>query len=83
MKKKGDPFDLGKPSDPRGQCWSKVKYYTRDEALQVARLMGPEMGTYCCPWSPRARRHWHVGHTKDRSTLVTSFHIKPSGSRST
>lgn len=55
-----------KPQDPRSQCWGKVQYRYRKEAVEVMRATAPEgLTVYCCPWptaGARYRRHWHVGH---------------------
>jgi hypothetical protein len=62
----GDP--RVKPSDPRSQCWGKVQYGYRKEAVEVMRATGAEgLTVYCCPWPTtgrRYRRHWHIGHTR-------------------
>lgn len=54
------------PQDPRSQCWGKVQYGYRREAVEVMRATAPEgLTVYCCPWPTRGsryRRHWHIGH---------------------
>ena len=49
----------------------KVRYQKRYDAIEVARLSGPEFRSYNCPWCYQ----WHVGHSPE--TLVITAHIQP------